>query len=198
MLQKALTIVLPMYNRERQLRKAVTDILELNQSAKTMLELVVVDDGSTDETFETACELSRAYPQVTVLRQSVRRGYGAALDLVQHRLSLETFVAHDGISAIDASELKALLKVTPLLGTGAMQASMREAATSGSVGSRRFASIRALHENMEHAHRTVAGFRWVQSQQPIVPRRSVANAGPLYSNNTHRQEEVPAGVNASL
>jgi len=163
-LNPLLTVVLPVYNCERQLRCSVLDILELAPSIPSPLAVVVVDDGSTDDTYETACELARSYPQVTVLRQSIRQGLGAALDLVRNRLAVERVVVHDGISAIDADQLQALLQ------TDGAHANPSTSTTESS-GSRRFAAVRALHNRMEQAHRSATCFRWMQLEKPLVPRR---------------------------
>lgn len=177
-LNQPLTVVLPMYNRERMLISSVMDILELSPMLSTAIEVVVVDDGSTDETYETACELARVYPQVTVLRQSVHQGLGAALDLVRRRLNVEMVVVHDGVSPVDASQLKAVVKSNPQSEGYLQQSRTRAASMVDSVGSRRFASIRALHDSMEHAHRSMTGFCWLQLEKPLVPRRRTANFNP--------------------
>ncbi len=181
-LNQPLTVVLPMYNRERLLFSSVMDILELSQTLSTTIEVVVIDDGSTDETYETACELARVYPQVTVLRQAVRQGLGAALDLVRRRLNVEMVVVHDGVSPVDASQIKAIVKSNPQ-SEGYLRQSMTQAASMvDSAGSRRFASIRALHDSMEQAHRSMTGFCWLQLEKPIVPRRRMSNSNPTGTN----------------
>ncbi len=170
-MDQPLTVVLPMHNCERQLRSSVLDILDLTSSLSQGLKIVVVDDGSTDETYETACELARSYPQLTVLRQAVRQGLGAALDLVRNRLPVEMVLVHDGISAIDVAQLQTLLRdectIESPLGTSAQSRSF----SPQSSGSRRFAAVRALHDRMEQAHRSTTCFRWMQLEKPLVPRR---------------------------
>jgi len=109
-LDHPLTIVLPVHNCERQLRSSVQDILDLAPAMPSPLDIVVVDDGSTDDTYETACEIARLYPQITVLRQSIRQGLAAALDLVRNRLAVERVLVHDGISVIDAGQLQTMLQ----------------------------------------------------------------------------------------
>jgi cellulose synthase/poly-beta-1,6-N-acetylglucosamine synthase-like glycosyltransferase len=191
-LNQSLTVVLPMYNRERQLRSSILEILELSPTIKFDLQIVVVDDGSSDETYETACEMARSYPQITVLRQSVRQGLGAALNLVRHRLNVEMVMVHDGVSPLEASQIRAAIESTPL-SEGTLRQSMRQAATSvDSVGSRRFASIRALHDSMEHVHRAVSGFTWLRLEKPIVPRRRVSSMGTAMGSAASDSQQHPA------
>jgi glycosyltransferase involved in cell wall biosynthesis len=108
-LNQQLTVVLPMHNMERRIRSSVHDLLDLSVSIRVPLSIVIVDDGSTDDTFETACEMARMYPQIQVLRQSFRSGLGSALELIRNRLNLDMAIVHDGVSPIDPAELKELL-----------------------------------------------------------------------------------------
>jgi len=166
-----------MYNRERQLRSSVVDLLDLAPAMRRPLAIVVVDDGSTDETYETACELARQYPRLTVLRQPFRQGFGAALDLVRNQLGPELVVVHDGVSAIDAAQLQALMHADT---TTARDAQPRSTAHESS-GSRRFAGLRTLHNRMEVAHRLATSFRWMQLEKPLVPRRRSTASRPTDS-----------------
>ena len=170
-MEQSLTVVLPMHNCERQLRSSVLDILDLTSSASQRMKIVVVDDGSTDETFETACELARQYPQLTVLRQPVRQGMGAALDLVRNRLAVEMVLVHDGISEINVAQLQTMLQEESATENTLDKAMMPNDSAMQSSGSRRFASVRALHDRMEKAHRTATCFQWMQLEKPLVPRR---------------------------
>ncbi len=170
-LDQPLTVVLPMYNCERQLRSSVLDILELTSSMPSATKLVVVDDGSTDETYETACELARQYPQLTVLRQPVRQGLGAALDLVRNRLAVEKVLVHDGVSTIDVSQLQTMLQLDNANEGPLEKAEPANFSTTQASGSRRFAEVRVLHDRMEQVHRTATCFRWIQLEKPLVPRR---------------------------
>lgn len=160
-----------MHNCEREIRQTVHGILDISIHAKLSLDLVIVDDGSTDDTFETACEISCRYPQVQVLRQPYRSGLAAVLELVRNRLSVDMVVLHDGVSPINPVQLRSLL----LDEQGKLRrVESGEAQTQAGIdshGSRRFSAVRALQDNMERAHRQVVGFSWMQLDKPLVPRR---------------------------
>ncbi len=176
-----------MHNCEHQLRSSVLDILDLASSATRMLKIVVVDDGSTDDTYETACELARLYPQLTVLRQPVRQGLGAALDFVRNRLAVEMVIVHDGVSTIDVAQLQTMLQAENANRNPAEKAEPVCDSAMQSSGSRRFAAVRVLHDRMEQAHRTATCFQWMQLEKPLVPRRCQTAAYP-----SGMQEEMPA------
>jgi glycosyltransferase involved in cell wall biosynthesis len=197
-LNQQLTVVLPMHNMERQIRSSVHDLLDLSVLIRTPLDIVIVDDGSTDDTFETACEIARMYPQIQVLRQSFRSGLGAALELVRNRLNLDMAIVHDGVSPIDPAELKELLLNEP-------QPAREVAAVANGLearGSRRFAAVRALQQSMEIAHRAVIGFSWLRIEKPLVPRRRqvVEQSKPVSPVLTtlptaNYLTSLPAGIN---
>ena len=171
MLNQPLTVVLPMVNFERQLRTSVLEVLELAYVFTHDFSIVIVDNGSTDETYETACELARTYPQIQVLRQSVRQGLGRVLEMVRNNFAREMVVVHDGVSPIDIAQLKTLLKSGDSTNADLAAESMRDATGQGTSASRRFASLRALHDGMEHVHRSPRGFCWMKLEKPLMPRR---------------------------
>ncbi len=60
------SVVMPAYNAARYIREAIDSVL---QQQVQDLELIVVDDGSTDETAEIAAEAATADPRVRIVRQ---------------------------------------------------------------------------------------------------------------------------------
>ncbi|MCL2051087.1 MAG: glycosyltransferase family 2 protein [Lachnospiraceae bacterium] len=62
-----LYIVMPAYNEAENIRSVVPDWHEMAVMAGPDSRLVVVDDGSKDNTYELLCELSKEYPQLIAL-----------------------------------------------------------------------------------------------------------------------------------
>jgi glycosyltransferase involved in cell wall biosynthesis len=77
------SLVLPVRDAEPTLRRDVERLLEVLADLPERFELIVVDDGSADHTYETADELACRYPQVQALRQARPRGAAAALQLAR-------------------------------------------------------------------------------------------------------------------
>jgi len=76
----ALSVVLPAYNEESNIRAVVEDALAALPTVSTEFEVIIVDDGSTDATMQVAEELIREHsPQVRLLHHRVNSGYGAAI-----------------------------------------------------------------------------------------------------------------------
>jgi dolichol-phosphate mannosyltransferase len=73
-----ITVVVPAYNEEEVIKKLIED-LEEKISVKQALEILVVDDGSTDRTGEILDQLSRLYQNLRVIHHRVNQSLGGAL-----------------------------------------------------------------------------------------------------------------------
>lgn len=176
------TIVLPVHNVERSIRAVVARVLELTETTGRRLQLVVVDDGSTDGTFEAACELARQFPQVVVLRQPHQGGLKPALDLVRRRLRVENVIAHNGAGHVNLEELAALL-MAPMGARPPAPQLPAAGVLESDRGSRRFGAVSKLHARMAEAHSSLGAFRWLRLDEPIVPRRK--SLAPLAGSVVH-------------
>jgi len=76
-----LTVVVPAFNEAANLTPVVHELLEAarRQPAVDSIEIVIVDDGSRDQTAQTADALAAAHAEVCALHHPVNRGFGAAL-----------------------------------------------------------------------------------------------------------------------
>ena len=70
-----LSVVMPVYNERGTLREVVQRVL----AVPVELELICVDDGSSDGSREILAELQQQFPQIRVLLQPHNMGKGAAL-----------------------------------------------------------------------------------------------------------------------
>jgi glycosyltransferase involved in cell wall biosynthesis len=69
-----LSVVIPIYNEALNLRELYQEFVSVLGAWGRSFELVLVDDGSTDESFAILAELQRADPRVRVIR--FRRNFG--------------------------------------------------------------------------------------------------------------------------
>lgn len=72
--KKSLVIIVPVYNEEAQVAKTLNLILE-----KSKLRIVVIDDGSTDNSFEVLEKLFGKNKRIYLLRHVINLGKGAAM-----------------------------------------------------------------------------------------------------------------------
>ncbi|MDQ3666667.1 MAG: glycosyltransferase family 2 protein [Acidobacteriota bacterium] len=70
-----LSVVVPVYNEVDTLEEVVSKVLGI----PCLLEVIIVDDGSTDGTSEVAHKLAAMHPQVSTVRHSRNAGKTAAL-----------------------------------------------------------------------------------------------------------------------
>jgi cellulose synthase/poly-beta-1,6-N-acetylglucosamine synthase-like glycosyltransferase len=155
--------VLPVHNAESRLQTNVRQLLELASELTAKFGVLIIDDGSTDATFEVAEELAAHYPQVSVRRHRHCRGLGAAIEYVQRRVRSDAVIVHDGVTPIDPQQMRNLWREW----TG--QASSHSTA-------RDFAKLPALHAAMERAHRKVIGFQLMTPPQCDSEPSDASNA----------------------
>jgi len=72
------SLVIPCYNEERSLKTCVEKCLELKGHFRE-LEIVIVDDCSSDNSLSIAKELAQNYREIKVFHHEINKGKGAAL-----------------------------------------------------------------------------------------------------------------------
>ncbi len=105
-----LSVILPIRNRGAKAADIVDSWLTQLDKRRQEYELLLVDDGSTDDTAARAEALAARHPQIRCLRHATARGFGAAL-----RTGLEAarhpLVAYaPGDPRYPPADLKVLLK----------------------------------------------------------------------------------------
>lgn len=76
---EGLSIVYPMYNEKDNIRTAVSEALRVGHEITGDLEIVVIDDCSTDGSGTIADELAALYPEVKSVHHKHNRGLGGAI-----------------------------------------------------------------------------------------------------------------------
>jgi hypothetical protein len=161
-LNKSLTIVLPVHNGESRLRSCVREILEVASELTSAFGILIVDDGSTDATFEVAEELSARYPQVSVRRHRFHRGLGPTIEYVQRTVRSDAVMIHDGVTPIDANQMRNEWRRWIAKSQGAATA-CDALSSQGDICD--FANLPAIHAAMERAHSRMLGFQLVTPAQ---------------------------------
>lgn len=81
-----LSLVIPAQNEEGSIAKTVEALARALAAESIPFEMILVDDGSTDGTAARVRELARKYPQVRLIENRGRHGFGIAV-----RTGLEEF-----------------------------------------------------------------------------------------------------------
>jgi len=87
------SIVMPVYNEENTVKKAIESVL--NQTYRE-IELIVVDDGSTDTTPQIVSQLKKRDCRIIFLRNSVNRGITYSLNRGLRKASGKYIARIDG------------------------------------------------------------------------------------------------------
>lgn len=105
----SLSFFFPALNEEEHVRPLVARALETLAPLAERLEVIVVDDGSSDRTGAIADQLAAADPRVRVVHHERRRGYGGALrsGIASSREAYVFFT--DGDRQFDPADLVLLL-----------------------------------------------------------------------------------------
>jgi len=74
-----ITAVIPAYNESLGLNKAITKIAEILDACEKNWEIVIVDDGSSDQTYQQIVQLSEAEPRIKGIALSRNFGKEAAM-----------------------------------------------------------------------------------------------------------------------
>ena len=120
-----ITIVIPAYNEESRLERTVRDAVAHFRADDRPFELIVVDDGSRDDTSGLARRLSDELPEVHLIRLAANHGKGYAVrsGVVNARGRTVLFADADG--------------ATPFAEIGRLGAAL-EAGADLAIGSRAF------------------------------------------------------------
>jgi glycosyltransferase involved in cell wall biosynthesis len=101
-----LSVVIPVFNEEATLATIVKRVSAL----PNLLEIVIVDDCSTDKTEEIGRELSKSYPQVTLTRHPKNRGKTEALRTGFALTKGEIVIVQDADLEYDPAEIPSVIQ----------------------------------------------------------------------------------------
>jgi dolichol-phosphate mannosyltransferase len=76
---RGLSVIIPAYNEEETLKEVATKTLQVLNKTTNDFEIVIVDDGSLDNTRTIADMLEKKYRRIKVTHHSTNKGYGVAL-----------------------------------------------------------------------------------------------------------------------
>jgi glycosyltransferase involved in cell wall biosynthesis len=105
----SLTVFFPCYNEQDNVTKVVQQAVEVLEALRADYEVVIVNDGSADDTGPVADRIAAANERVRVIHHPRNLGYGAALQSGFRAATKELVFYTDGDGQFDMKELPPLL-----------------------------------------------------------------------------------------
>jgi len=108
----SLSVFFPCHNEQDNIEKLTLRTLKMLEAISDDYEVIIVDDGSTDQTAQVAQKLSQQSPHVRLVQHPVNQGYGAALQSGFRAAKKQWVFYTDGDGQFDIDELPPLIKLT--------------------------------------------------------------------------------------
>ena len=106
---------MPAYNEADHIASSIEETAKTFEEFGCAWELIVMDDGSSDDTFDKANRLSENYPgQVVIKRNPYHRGKGRAIKKAFHYLDGDYTVFIDADMDLHPLQVQTLLDIMRL------------------------------------------------------------------------------------
>jgi glycosyltransferase involved in cell wall biosynthesis len=106
-----LSVVVPCFNEEGNIALVVAQAAEVGRRLASELEIIVVDDGSTDDTAQVLARLRETVPELKIVPHPENRGYGVAVRSGLERAAMDYIFLTDGDGQFDLEELPAAIQL---------------------------------------------------------------------------------------
>ncbi|MDA7823556.1 glycosyltransferase family 2 protein [Opitutales bacterium] len=108
-MRNKLSVVIPVFNEEKTLSEVVRKVLSAEILSQT-LEIIIVDDCSSDSTWEVAKDLKKNEPRIKITRHEINLGKGASLRTGFSESCGQIVLIQDGDLEYDPKDYPSLLK----------------------------------------------------------------------------------------
>jgi len=107
--EPTVTVVVPLYNEGKSIYDTIVSLVKLDYPADK-LSVTIVDDCSTDDSYEWACKGARDFPNVKVLRNPYNMGKRKGINHAVREATSEIIVSVDSDVIIYPTALRELIK----------------------------------------------------------------------------------------
>lgn len=110
-MQESLSIIVPVRDRQSNIADRTESLLERMSELSRTIQLILVDDFSSDATPEVLDDLRRKYPQVAVVRNRQTLGPAQSAEHALYRATGDFIFLHPSYEPVDFSELLQLWRL---------------------------------------------------------------------------------------
>lgn len=104
----SISIIIPCFNEEKTLKNCVDRVLEIADDDLS-IEIIIVDDCSSDRSLPIALDLEKKHPEIAVIHHEKNQGKGAALRTGFQKAGGDFVAVQDADLEYDPMDLKKLL-----------------------------------------------------------------------------------------
>lgn len=109
----SISIFFPAYNESKNIKNSVDTALSVIQNITNDFEIIIVNDGSSDDTGIIIDRLSRDNPKIKAVHHKTNQGYGGALLSGIKNSQKEWFFFTDADMQFDIKEINKLIEYIP-------------------------------------------------------------------------------------
>lgn len=166
----SLTLFFPCYNESENVEEMMRQAVQVGEEYGVDYEVLVVDDGSRDDSAEKVRKASAKNPRVRLVQHQTNRGYGAALRTGLSHATKDLVFLTDGDNQFQLSDIEKLF--------------------SKIDGCDVVTGFRIVRQDMPH--RRLQGFLWTQLNRTLfrLPVRDVDCAFKLFRRKCLQNVEL--------
>ena len=115
-LKPSVSVLLPVFNAQHRLENQVAALLDVLAELTDRFDVLIVDDGSPDDTIDVARQLALVYPQVSAVRHPLRLGLAEAVQTGLDQTDGDILFVGDEHAGIDPADLRRLWPLAASVG----------------------------------------------------------------------------------
>lgn len=111
-IKHSVSFLLPSYNDAATIRTAVEEANEIGKKYTSAYEIIVINDGSSDQTKAILASLKKEFPTLIVSTHTTNKGYGATIKELYYKAKMDWCFSIPGDYQVGAKEFIKLMPFT--------------------------------------------------------------------------------------